>query len=583
MSKRESATLALKRLDKLRHLQELHSDWLSFLEQVMYIEGFKMAAIQREIALFMADDDNKKTVIHAQRSQAKSTIARGYALYSLIHNPRLRVVLFTGESSLARKFSKAMIDLFYSMPELSFMLPDKRAGDRDSVEAFDIHHSLRGLDPHPSIAAKSLMSGIQGMRGDIILADDVETYSNSMSSVLREDLIQRFRDLPSICTNGRIIVLGTHQTTESIYKQLPDMGFKQRFWPGRVPTVDQRPWYGENLAPSIDALYEDPVNRTGCGMDGQQGIPTCPEYLGEDVLVGKEQVQGGPFFQLQHMLNPTLSDASRKPLRTEMIKVVSLPHVNTLPVVLHTVGEEKIGEYGFTRVRVDPSEYQEKPYVIATIDPALGGVKSGDRTGYVVLGVVSGYAYILDAGSWKGGYSEELMTQWASTLSKYRPSQIIMESNAGNGIVTQTFRPILQYHAQQNGWQVGLDDVRESGQKEVRGINRLVPVMGRGSLVVTEDAIKSHEASLADVEPKLREAFSLWYQINNVTYQRNSLLHDDAFDSLSLAIDRVRSRLQQIIKSDEAKDKATLEFLNSMHSNGRPSSIAHRNRRRSLL
>ena len=579
MSKRESATLALKRLDKLRYLQELHSDWLSFLEQVMYIEGFKMAEIQREIALFMADEANKKTVIHAQRSQAKSTIARGFSLFSLIHNPRLRVVLFTGETSLARKFSKAMIDLFYAMPELSFMLPDKAAGDRDSVEAFDIHHSLRGLDPHPSIAAKSLMSGIQGMRGDIILADDVETYSNASSSVLREDLIQRFRDLPSICTNGRIIVLGTHQTTESIYKQLPDMGFKQRFWPGRVPNVDQRPWYGDNLAPSIQALYEEPENRTGHGIDGQQGIPTCPEYLGEDVLCGKEQVQGGPFFQLQHLLNPTLSDESRKPLRTEMIKVVSLPHVNTLPVVLHTVGEERIGEYGFTRAKIDPSEYQEKPYVIATIDPALGGVKSGDRTGYCVLGVVSGYAYVLDAGSWKGGYSEELMTQWAVTLSKFRPSRIVMESNAGNGIITQTFRPILQDYAQQINWTVGLDDVRENGQKETRAINRLVPVMGRGALVVTEDAIRSMNVSLADVEPKLRESFSLWYQVNNITYQRNSLRHDDSIDALSLAIEQIRGRLQTVIKSEDAKERATMEFIQSMHT--KP--ISHKTRRRSLI
>lgn len=581
MSKRESATLALKRLDKLRYLQELHSDWLSFLEQVMYIEGFRMAEIQREIALFMADEANKKTVIHAQRSQAKSTIARGFSLFSLIHNPRLRVVLFTGEASLARKFSKAMIDLFYAMPELSFMLPDKRAGDRDSVEAFDIHHSLRGLDPHPSIAAKSLMSGIQGMRGDIILADDVETYSNSSSSVLREDLIQRFRDLPSICTNGRIIVLGTHQTTESIYKQLPDMGFKQRFWPGRVPTVEQRPWYGDNLAPSIQALYEDPENRAGCGIDGQQGIPTCPEYLGEDVLLGKEQVQGAPFFQLQHMLNPTLSDESRKPLRTEMIKVVSLPHVNTLPVVLHAVGEERIGNVGFTRVKWDPSEVQEKPYVIATIDPALGGAKSGDRTGYCVLGVVSGYAYVLDAGSWKGGYSEELMTQWAVTMSKFKPSRIIMESNAGNGIITQTFRPILQDYAQQHCWNVGLDDVRENGQKETRAINRLVPVMGRGALVVTEGAIRSMDDSLSDVEPKLRESFSLWYQINNITYQRNSLRHDDSIDALSLAIEQVRGRLQTIVKSDEAKERATTDFIQSMLGQGK--TFSHRNRRRHLI
>lgn len=568
--KKESKRDAQYRRERLKKVQEIHSDWLTFLETYLYMENFTMAAIQREIGEFIGER-HPLSVVHAQRGQAKSTIARGAAVFELIHNPKSRVLIITGETSLAKKISKSIIDSIYAFPELRCLWPDIAAGDRSSVQGFDVHHSLRGTDPNPSIAARSIFSGIQGMRADLIIADDIEMMNNSNTSGKREELLQRFRDLASI-NKGRILALGTHQTSESIYNSFPDMGFKQRFWSGRVPTVEQRVFYGDALAPSIQALYEDPANRVGCGMDGMQGLPTCPEFIGEDKLLSIEKMQGAPFFQLQHMLNPALNDAGIKPLKTDNIGVISLNRYDQLPVVVNKdhrfVHSEGTQQYTLTRVAADIGTLYERPYVIATIDPALGGLKSGDRTGYCVLGVVFGLIYVLDAGSWVGGYTEENMLQWATTLQKYKPSTVYVESNAGNGALTYSFRPILINHADTLDWSVSLEDVRETEQKEVRGINRLAPVIGRGSLIFTDEALRSMEESLSDLPYDKRMRYRLFYQIANVTRQKNSLLHDDSFDALSTAVNQVKERLQSSMERGEARDLASARAIQNFMGRG---------------
>ena len=566
--RKESPAEAEYRRERLLKVQEIHHDWLSFLEEYLYVVdgGKSLATVQREIAEFI-DEPHRFSVVHAQRSQAKSTIARAYTLFRIIHNPKFRVLIMTGESGLATKISKSIIDSIYAFPELKCLWPDIAAGDRSSVKWFDVHHSLRGDLPDPSIAARGIFSGIQGMRADLIIADDIEMLRNSETAGKRERLLNTFRDLPSICPQGRILALGTHQTTESIYNSFPEMGFCQRFWPGRVPTVEQRPWYGDNLAPSIQTLYENPENRTGCGLDGQQGIATCPEYLGEEVLNFNEKVQGGPFFQLQHMLNPKLQDMGIKPLKSNGIRVVALDRFDRLPLVLTVQGlmihREGDQTYEMTRVIPDYQAMMEVPYVFAVIDPALGGLKSGDRTGYAVFGVVGGYLYVLDMGSWVGGYTTELMEKWAVTLAKYKPSEVFIESNAGNGALTYAFRPVLLNYADSCQWSVSLNDYRETGQKEVRGINRLAPVIGRGALVMTEGALCGMEDSLSDLPMDKRTRYRALFQITNVTRTKNSLLHDDTFDAISSGVDIAKDRLAVLSDQQESRNRASHQAIMS--------------------
>lgn len=571
--RKESPAEAEYRRERLLKVQEIHHDWLSFLEEYLYVVdgGKSLASVQREIAEFI-DEPHRFSVVHAQRSQAKSTIARAYALFRIIHNPKFRVLIMTGESGLATKISKSIIDSIYAFPELKCLWPDIAAGDRSSVKWFDVHHSLRGDLPDPSIAARGIFSGIQGMRADLIIADDIEMLRNSETAGKRERLLNTFRDLPSICPQGRILALGTHQTTESIYNSFPDMGFVQRFWPGRVPTVEQRGWYGDALAPSIQELYENPVNRVGHGLDGQQGIPTCPEYLGEDVLNFNEKVQGPAFFQLQHMLNPKLQDMGVKPLKSNGIRVVALDRFDRLPLVLTVQGmmihREGDQSYEMTRVVPDYSAMMESPYIFAVIDPALGGLKSGDRTGFAVFGVVGGYLYVLDMGSWVGGYTTELMEKWASTLAKYKPSEVFIESNAGNGALTYAFRPVLLNYADSVQWSVALNDYRETGQKEARGINRLAPVIGRGALVMTEGALRGMEDSLSDLPMDKRTRYRALFQITNVTRAKNSLLHDDTFDAISSGVDIAKDRLEILSDQQKSRDQASYRAIQSAIGRG---------------
>ena len=275
-----------------------------------------------------------------------------------------------------------------------------------------------------------------------------------------------------------------------------------------------------------------------------------------------EKVQGPAFFQLQHMLNPKLQDLGIKPLKSNGIRVVALDRFDKLPMVLRIEGtmihREGDQSYEMTRVHPDYTAMMEAPYVFAVIDPALGGLKSGDRTGYAVFGVVGGYLYVLDMGSWVGGYTTELMEKWAVTLSRYKPSEVFIESNAGNGALTYAFRPVLINYADSIHWSVSLSDFRETGQKEVRGINRLAPVIGRGALVMSEGALRGMEESLSDLPDDKRMRYRALFQITNVTRQKNSLLHDDTFDALSSGVDIAKERLA--ILSDPVKSQAQASF-----------------------
>ncbi|ELO64128.1 phage-related DNA maturase, partial [Salmonella enterica subsp. enterica serovar Enteritidis str. 543463 42-20] len=95
-------------------------------------------------------------------------------------------------------------------------------------------------------------------------------------------------------------------------------------WPGRYPTLEQEACYGDFLAPMIrQDMIDDPSLRSGYGIDGTQGAPTCPEMYDDEKLIEKEISQGTAKFQLQFMLNTRLMDADRYPLRLNQLILMS--------------------------------------------------------------------------------------------------------------------------------------------------------------------------------------------------------------------------------------------------------------------
>jgi len=550
MKARESAVAAAVRWQKLDLLRTHYKEFVPFLREVMTELGFSTTEVQEDIANYMAYGP-MYLMVQAQRGQAKTTIAAAYAVWSLIHDPTGRVLVLSAGGTQATEISTLIVRIIMTLGELACMRPDKGAGDRESVEAFDVHHSLKGLDKSPSVACVGITANLQGKRASLLIADDIESQKNAMTAVQRATLLNLSKDFTSICNAGRIIWLGTPQTMDSIYNSLPSRGVDIRIWPGRYPTPSQIDRYHGRLAPSIVlALQRNPSLGTGGGMNANQGQPLDPLLLDEHKLQAKELDQGEAYFQLQHMLSTALTDAMRHPLKPELLVLLAGAGKRYPTLIVRGMENShridlKVVDYGFQmmaphEVSRETSDIQD---IWAYIDPAAGGANA-DETSYAVGGFLNGNIILLSVGGIPGGYGRDKMAELAKRLARFKPSGVTIEKNMGYGAFREVFTPVLREHLQ-----CQIDDDLVSGQKELRIINTLAPAMGRGALIVHPDAVAEDHDCCMQYGPDVRQTYSLFYQLAKMTRQRNALLHDDRADALEGLV----RHYQAAIAQDQAK------------------------------
>lgn len=563
---RENAVDALVRWRKLEVLQRAYPDFVPFLQDRMEDLGFTTDEIQEDIAEFL-EHGPLYLMIQAQRGQAKTTITAIFAIWCLIHNPKWRILIFSAGDRQASEISTLIVRLIMTIDILECMRPDKTAGDRTSVDAFDLHHSLKGIDKSPSVACMGITSNLQGARADLVIADDVESGKNSRTAVQREVLMQITRDFTSICSTGRIVYLGTPQSIDSIYNSLPGRGFTVRIWPGRYPNAEQQKNYGDQLAPLIaERCREHPEWCTGYGLDGSLGKATSPVIVAERQLAAKELDQGQAYFQLQHMLLTALSDALRFPLKAINLVVMRWA-ANVVPMtIVRGFGQSRpMTVNGRTyhvsvphTTSVDVGTLQS---IVLYIDPAGGGV-NGDETGWACVGLLNSNLYVLGIGGVPGGYEQDKLQKIADLVVRYKPTVVKIEKNMGWGAFKAVLTPIIKATCDlAHAPTPGIEDDVVSGQKELRIINTLEPIMGRGALIVHEDVFEQEAQSLLVHDPRVRETYSLFFQLSKITRDRAALIHDDRLDALAgacnhfqqaLAVDQ-RKAIEQAEKAEHEK------------------------------
>ncbi len=318
---RESQEQALQRWNDLELLQEHYRDFGDFLVDVIEdVMGFQCSDIQLDIGDWIANGPQFR-MVQAQRGQAKTTITAAYAVWRMIHDPTTRVLIISAGSDMATEVANWVIQIINNMPELALLRPDRAAGDRSSVSAFDIHYSLKGPEKSPSLACLGITSNLQGRRADVLIADDIESQKNAQTATQRARLLHLTLDFTSINSGGDIIWLGTPQNVDSLYNGLPSRGVGIRIWPGRYPTDKELPDYDTYLAPLIlERIKANPKLQTGGGPTGARGQPIDPVILDEEKLTKKEIDQGPSYFNLQHMLSTKLSDQDRYPLKVGLIR-----------------------------------------------------------------------------------------------------------------------------------------------------------------------------------------------------------------------------------------------------------------------
>lgn len=531
---RENTEQALARWQLLEVLQTSYPVFRDFLDEVMDHMGFDTSEVQHDIADFIQYGP-KFCMVQAQRGQAKTTILAAYAVWYLIHNPSARVLIVSGGGKNASDTSTLITRLIQTMDILECMRPDVRAGDRISVEGFDIHHSLKGVDRTASVASVGITGTLTSRRADLLIPDDIETPKNSSSENMRQQILALSREFSDICSEGRIIYLGTPQSIDSIYNTLPSRGFTVRIWPGRYPTPEQMENYGNNLAPYIlNKIKNNHMLQTGGGALGDQG-QAVDERLNETILQEKEMDKGTAEFQLQYMLNTTLSDKLRYPLRTENLVAVKDPG-KTFPMVIHkdirATHLKDFSVHGNAFKMATPvdigQDYAPLQSKVMYIDPAAGGITSQDETGYAVVGFLNGTCWLLESGGVMGGYEIDKLEPLAQVAKKHAVERVIIEKNLGYGAFKEIFMPILAREHK-----CAVDDDYVHGQKEKRIESILGPIIGRGSLVVLESVVEQDVLSTLKYHNDKRQLYSLFFQLSKMTLDHDSLAHDDRLDALA--------------------------------------------------
>ncbi len=467
-------------------------------------------------------EGHKRSQLEALRGIGKTFISGAYVAWRLLRNPNEKILIVSQSGAHADNIAIFIRKLIDTMELLEHLVP--RADQRSSVISFDVNGC--DVSVQPSVKALGITSQLQGNRASLLISDDVEGQNNSATEKRRQDLLGQVAEYEAILQttkNAQILVLGTPQSSESIYARLQDKGYVTRIYPARYP--DNVESYKGCLA---DYIVED--------MDTKPELVNTPvdERFTEEDLYQRELSYGRSGFKLQFMLDTTLNDAERYPLKTKDMIVTDLsPEQAPTKLMWSSQNSESIQDIpnvGFTGDTLQRPSMQgtfgSYEGSILVIDPSGRGA---DEMGWAVVNHLLGKVFIPAFGGLRGGYEEANLVKLSQIAQEYKVNKVVVESNFGDGMFTSLLTPVLN-----SIYPCSTEEIRNNIQKEKRIIDTLEPLLNQHRLVIDYSALKK-DIEYALSEPK-NIYYSLIYQLSHVTGERGSLVHDDRLDVLAMGV-----------------------------------------------
>ena len=467
----------------------------------------------------------KRLQIQAFRGVGKSWITGAFVLWTLFNNPEKKIMIISASKERADNMSIFLQKLIIETPWLVHLRP-KSDDSRWSRISFDV-----ACSPHqaPSVKSVGITGQLTGSRADLMILDDIEVPGNSMTEFMREKLLQLCTEAESILTpktDSRIMFLGTPQTTFTVYRKLAERAYKPFVWPARYPRKVTQ--YEGLLAPQ---LVED--------IDGgaEPWQVTDDRFDNED-LIEREASMGRSNFMLQFMLDTSLSDAEKFPLKCSDLIVTSVnPTTAPESIVwcsdpqnvikdLPTVGLP--GDYFYSPMQLqgtwDP--YQE---TICSVDPSGRG---SDETAAAYISQRNGFLYLHDMRAYRDGYSDNTLLDILKGCKKYGVTKLLIETNFGDGIVSELFKK----HMVQTKQGIDIEEVRANVRKEDRIIDSLEPILNQHRLIIDRNVIEWDFKSNPDSPPEERLLYMLFYQMSRMCREKGAIRHDDRIDCLAQGV-----------------------------------------------
>ena len=468
----------------------------------------------------------KRLQIQAFRGVGKSWITGAFVLWTLFNNPEKKIMIISASKERADNMSIFLQKLIIETPWLSHLQP-KSDDSRWSRISFDVNCS-----PHqaPSVKSVGITGQLTGSRADLMILDDIEVPGNSMTELMREKLLQLCTEAESILTpkdDSRICYLGTPQTSFTVYSKLAERSYKPFIWPARYPRKVSQ--YEGLLAPQLVADIDN---------GAEPWNVTDPDRFADDDLIEREAAMGRSNFLLQFMLDTSLSDSEKFPLKMADL-VVTAVNPTTAPdsiiwcsdprnVIkeLPTVGLP--GDYFYSPMQLQ-GEWHPYQETICSVDPSGRGT---DETAAAFISQRNGFLYLHKMCAYKDGYSDTTLLDILRHCKKYNVTKLVIETNFGDGIVAELFKK----HLQQTKQAIDVEEVRANVRKEDRIIDALEPVMNQHRLVVDKDVIDWDYKSNKDEAPEKRLLYMLFYQMSRMCREKGAVKHDDRLDALAQGV-----------------------------------------------
>ena len=498
----------------------------------------------------------KRLQIQAFRGVGKSWITAAFVLWTLYNDANKKIMVVSASKDRADSFSIFCQRLILEVPWMSHLRP-KNDDQRWSRVSFDVGTAA----PHqaPSVKSVGITGQLTGSRADLMVLDDVEVPNNSMTELQREKLLQLVTECESILTpkpDSRIMFLGTPQTTFTVYNKLRERAYKPFVWPARYPR--KVAMYDGLLAPQLEQDLENEKDLTW--------NPTDTRFK-EDDLLERESAMGRSNFMLQFMLDTSLSDAEKFPLKFADL-IINPVNPETAPEnIIWCSSKDNIvkelpcvglpGDYYYSPMQV---QGEWKPYseTICSVDPSGRGT---DETVACFISQLNGIMYLHEIYASTDGYSDSTLLAILARCKKYKASTLLIESNFGDGMVSELFRK----HAINKNVPINIEETRANVRKEDRIIDSLEPVFNQHRLVIDPKVIKWDYESGSERPTETRFQYMLGYQISRMCREKGAVKHDDRIDALAQGVKWFTDALA-ISASAVIKDRKTQEFIDHLNA-----------------
>ena len=555
--------------------QRMHDDFRVFLWWLWKQLGLpEPTERQYEIAYYLQHGP-KKRIVMAFRGIGKSWITAAFVIWCLLRDPQEKIMVVSASEYKAIEFSTFTKQCIQMFPMLNWLLPDKANGQRDSTLAFDVGPSRPAQAP--SVRAVGITGQMTGGRASKIIFDDIEVPNNSLTEGKRETLDMRAKEMGGAIlmpTIGQSIGLGTPQSVQTVYNNFEERGYDVKVWPARYPQLDELPTYGDRLASVLlERLRDDPL---------LAGRPTDPARFDEEDLLEREAEYGRSGFALQFQLNTTLSDATKYPLKFKDLIVMDVDsEVAPSRLVWASGPQQELKEvpnvglngdryYGPLSTSEDFLPYEGS---VMFVDPSGRG---RDETAYAVVKQLHGRVFLKRWGGLSGGYDSHTLKQLACIARDEKVNEIHIESNFGDGMFLGLFEPI-----QQVIYPCALAEYRVQGQKELRIIDKLEPVLNQHRLVVDKNLVLNQLEAVPEDAGERAKLYNGFYQLAFITKDRGCLKQDDRLDVLAEAVAYFTEMIDRDTEQAADRSKAKLldrDLENFMRSAKKLSNVSSRKR-----